>query len=237
MLARFLRNHLNAIKVVLFFLGCLPAGWLAQYWWTEDLGPNPLDTLTTVTGLSSLYFLWASLLITPLRRWMSQLAQWRRWQFGKRIADWNSLVRLRRQLGLWSFVYALLHVIVYCEFDSGWSLPVIADAVLEKPYLALGVIAALALIPLALTSPTAVMRRMGRSWLLLHRLVYVISLLVLGHYWLQAKSGTLPWLPEALVLALLLGYRVGLKSGWVVRWSGQNGLEAPDRSNLQQSAP
>ena len=236
MIARFLKRRLNWVRWTLFFTGFVPFFWLLWHWHFGDLGPNPLETITSVTGLTAMYFLWVTLLITPLRRWLSQWAQWRRWSYGKRVADWNSLVRLRRQLGLWSFAYAVLHAITYFEFDSGWSLTVIIAEAVEKPYLSIGLLALIGLIPLAITSPSTVMRTMGSRWLRLHRSVYVISILVLCHYALQTKQGYFSWIPEAVALLLLLGYRLAAANGWINRWAGQDGFEAPERLEAKPAA-
>lgn len=230
MLARWLKAHIDRVRKVLFLLGCAPAVALLWAYDTENLGANPLETLTTATGLAALYFLILSLLITPLRRWVSQLAQLGGWSYGKRVADWNALVKLRRQLGLWSVFYACVHAAIYLEFDLAWSLAFFAEEVLAKPYLAIGLLALILLMPLALTSPKSVMRRMGRHWLRLHRLVYAIALLVVTHAMLQARAGTTPYALEATIIALLLGYRLALSAGWVGRWQGQDGLEAPERA-------
>lgn len=229
MVAKWLKAHLGWIRALIFVSGCAPLATLYYRYQTDSLGANPLETLTTVTGSTAVYFLVFTLLVTPLRRWLSQVGQWRRWTYGKRVSDWNTLVKLRRQLGLWSFAYALAHALVFLAFDVGWHFGDFSIAMWEKPYLMAGALALVLLTPLALTSPMAVMRRMGRTWLTLHRSVYVVALLVVVHFSLQVRAGTTAYVFEALALAVLLGYRLALKLGWIDRWSGHDGLETPER--------
>jgi sulfoxide reductase heme-binding subunit YedZ len=229
MLARWLKEHLRLLKAVVFIAAAGPGAWLMYAWYGDALGANPLATLTATTGRAALVLLAASLSVTPLRRWLSTLSKARQSAYGKRIADWNFLVKLRRPLGLWSFFYASLHLLVYLEFDALWSAAWFWQSVLEKPYMLVGLLAWVLLIPLAATSPMPMMRRMGRHWLRLHRSVYLVAILSLLHFWWLAKPGTWdPW-PETFVLTILLGYRLMLETGLVARWSGSDGLESPER--------
>ena len=168
--------------------------------------------------------LWLTLSITPARRlsvWVSRKAAVR---FGRRVSDWNGLVRLRRPLGLFSFFYASLHVALYATLDAGLDSAAVAEDLRERPYLAPGLLAWAALLPLAVTSNQASMRRLGRCWRLLHRLVYPAALLALLHFLLQAKAGDhRAWLYAAALAALLLARLVG-------RLRGDKGEAVPTRA-------
>lgn len=209
----------------------LPALWLAQGWMLGGLGLNPQSRLLHVSGLSAVVLLLATLAVTPLRRasvWVARMAAVR---FGRRLADWNGLVRLRRALGLWAFFYASLHMGLYAVLDVGLQWAELCEDLLQRPFIAAGLLAWLLLVPLAATSTQAAMRRLGRRWALLHRGVYVAAVLALLHFWGQAKRGdTSPW-PFVVLLALLLAARA-----WG-RWRGDDGLPAPERVSAAAAHP
>lgn len=156
------------------------------------LGANPVETLTHVTGEWGLRLLWLTLAITPLRR----------------LFHLNSLGRFRRLLGVLSFVYISAHLGIYIVFDhffDGWS---IVDDVIERPYIAVGVAAYILMIPLAITSLNYWQKRLGKTWLLLHRMVYLIAILGVVHYWWLVKADVLEPAVYAVILLFLLGVRV-----------------------------
>jgi len=176
-------------KPILLILGLLP---LAALFWL-DLGANPVETLTHHTGVWGLRFLLLTLTITPLRR----------------LSGWNWLLRYRRMLGLFAFFYALLHFAIYLVFDQFFDPTAIARDVLKRPYITVGFLAFVLLLPLAATSTNAMIRRLGaRRWQRLHRLVYAIGLLVILHYLWLVKADLSRPLAYAAVLVLLLGYRL-----------------------------
>lgn len=156
------------------------------------LGADPVRTLIHECGIWTLRLLWLTLLITPLRE----------------LTGLNDLLRLRRMLGLFAFFYALLHMTAWVWLDQGLDGAVIVSEVVKRPYLALGMTAVLLMVPLAVTSTNAMMRRLRKRWLVLHRLIYVIALLGIWHFWWQVKKDIREPLVYALLLALLLGYRV-----------------------------
>ena len=156
------------------------------------LGANPIEALLHEFGRWGLKFLLLSLAITPLRRW----------------TGWNWLIRFRRMLGLFAFFYILLHFVVYAVLDQGLDIAVIIEDVLKRPYITLGMAALLMLVPLAVTSTKGMMRRLGKRWQKLHRLVYVIAILGVWHFYWQVKLDTLDATVYALILAGLLGTRV-----------------------------
>ena len=229
MLALWLKQHLQSLRVALFAACCLPALLLLLQWHSQSLGPNPLSCLMHTTGRSALMLLAASLAITPLRRWCSDMSRFTHRRYGKRLADWNWLIRLRRMLGLWSFAYALVHVALYLHFDLGYDWAGAWDELQQKPYLLAGLCAFALLIPLAATSSQAMKRRLGRNWRRLHQLSYVVAVLGLLHFWWSMKPGLYtPW-PETLALTALLGYRAALAIGLLQRWDGFDGTESAPR--------
>jgi len=118
------------------------------------------------------------------------------------------LLRFRRMLGLFAFFYVLLHFMTYAGLDQRFDLAVIIEDIAERPYITIGMIALLLLLPLALTSTNGMMRRLGKRWQKLHRLVYVIAILGVWHFYWQVKLDTLEALIYAGILAVLLGFRL-----------------------------
>jgi sulfoxide reductase heme-binding subunit YedZ len=165
------------------------------------LGANPVEKLLHEMGRWGLKFLLLTLAVTPLRRWIG----------------WNWLIGYRRMLGLFAFFYTLLHFTVYAVLDQGLALGRIVEDIIERPYITLGVAALLLMVPLATTSTRAMMRRLGKRWLKLHRLVYVVAILGVWHFYWQVKLDTLQATVYALILAVLLLARLG--PAWR-RWRG-----------------
>ncbi len=156
------------------------------------LGANPIEELLHQLGRWGLRFLLITLSITPLRRW----------------SGWNWLLRFRRMLGLFVFFYIVLHFLTYAILDQGLELGLIIEDVIERPYITLGMTGLVLLIPLALTSTKGMMRRLGRRWQKLHRLVYVIAVLGVWHFYWQVKLDTMDAVIYALILLVLLATRV-----------------------------
>lgn len=156
------------------------------------LGANPIEELLHELGRWGLKFLLLGLSITPMRRW----------------TGWNWLLRFRRMLGLFAFFYIVLHFLTYAILDQGLDIAAIIEDVIKRPYITLGMTGLLLLIPLAITSTKGMMRRLGRRWQKLHRLVYVIAILAVWHFYWQVKLDTLDASLYALVLAVLLATRV-----------------------------
>jgi sulfoxide reductase heme-binding subunit YedZ len=158
----------------------------------QDLGANPVEALIHRNGDWALRFLLITLAVTPLRR----------------LTGLTWLVRLRRMLGLFAFFYALMHFTSYAVVDQRLDLAVIAEDILERPFITIGVLALVLLLPLAITSTNGMMRRLGRRWKTLHLLVYPIAILGVWHFWWQVKQDILEPLIYAAILAFLLGYRI-----------------------------
>lgn len=157
-----------------------------------DLGANPIEAILHSLGLWGLRFLLTGLAITPLRRW----------------TGWSWLVRYRRMLGLFAFFYVLLHFLVYAVLDQGLDLNAIIEDIIKRPYITLGMTGLLLLLPLAATSTKGMMRRLGKRWHKLHRLVYVIGVLAVWHFYWQVKLDTLEATVYVAVLAFLLIVRL-----------------------------
>ncbi|OGU22868.1 MAG: sulfoxide reductase heme-binding subunit YedZ [Hydrogenophilales bacterium RIFOXYD1_FULL_62_11] len=159
---------------------------------TDGLGANPIEFITRSTGTWTLTGLLLTLSVTPLRR----------------LSGRADLLRYRRMLGLFSFFYAGLHFVTYVWLDQFFDPAAIAKDIVKRPFITVGFTAFVLLIPLAATSTHAMMRRLGRRWQQLHRLVYLIALLGVTHYlWLVKKDLTVPLIYGG-VLALLLATRL-----------------------------
>jgi sulfoxide reductase heme-binding subunit YedZ len=156
------------------------------------LGANPIEALLHDLGRWGLKFLLLSLAITPFRRW----------------TGWVWLLRYRRMLGLFAFFYILLHFLCYAILDQSLDAELIIEDVIKRPYITIGMTGLLLLIPLAVTSTKGMMRRLGRRWQKLHRLVYVIGVLGVWHFYWQVKLDTLDATIYALILTILLMTRV-----------------------------
>lgn len=236
MLAAWLKNHFDAVWRGVFFASAVPGAYLAYLYQTDDLGSNPLATLLQNSGRAALVMLSITLLVTPLRRWLSNLSKLTHRRYGKRLADWNWLIKLRRQLGLWCFFYALLHAGIYVNFDMALDWQQGLRDTREKPYIVAGLAGLLMLVPLALTSTQGMIRQLGRNWRRLHTLTYAVAIAGLLHFWWMMKPGLwTPW-PDTLVLLILLGYRVLLRTGILARWDGFDGQESSERATLLQQA-
>lgn len=183
-----------ALKAAVFLLSLLPLGLLAWGFWHEDLGANPIETITRKTGTWTFNFLLITLCISPLRE----------------STGWSVLIRLRRMLGLFAFFYACLHFTTYLWLDQFFDWTAILKDIGKRPFITAGFAAFLLLIPLALSSPQPVMRRLGgRRWQRLHQAIYLIALIACAHYFWLVKPVALPYPASyTLVTGILLAWRV-----------------------------
>lgn len=179
-------------KPVLFAAALTPFLWLAYRAFQGDLGVNPAETLQLETGIWTLRFLLITLAVTPLRR----------------ITGWNRLIQFRRMLGLFAFFYASVHFLTYLVLDQYFAFDRMLADVAKRPFITAGFVAFVLMIPLALTSTKGWIRRLGRRWLLLHRLIYISGVAAAVHYLWKVKVMIGPPVYYAAVLALLLGFRV-----------------------------
>jgi methionine sulfoxide reductase heme-binding subunit len=183
----------RCMKVGVFSACLIPLAILAWDTITDHLGANPIEAITRQTGTWTLRFLLISLAVTPARR----------------LAGWNSVIRFRRMLGLFAFFYASLHCLTYIWLDQFFVVEDIAKDVIERPFITVGFLGFVMLIPLAVTSTAKMIKRLGgKRWQLLHRLVYASALAGVVHYlWLVKADVQLPLIYGSL-LAVLLGYRL-----------------------------
>jgi methionine sulfoxide reductase heme-binding subunit len=185
------------LKPAVFLVCLVPLAQLAYGFYADDLTANPIEYITRFTGSWALIILITSLAVTPLRR----------------ITGWNALVRFRRMLGLFAFFYATLHFATYMVLDLFFDFAAIAKDIIKRPYITVGFTAFVLMIPLAITSTTGMIRRLGKRWQQLHYLVYGIAILGVVHFYWLVKADIRRPVQYGSVLALLLGYR--LFSKWV----------------------
>lgn len=179
------------IKAAIFVASLLPLA-RAAYIVLSGMAVNPVEFITRSTGTWTLVFLLITLSNTPLRK----------------LTGWNVLIKLRRELGLFAFFYVCLHFTTYIWLDQSFDLAHVLKDIYKRPFITVGFAAFLLLIPLALTSTDAMMRRLKRNWIRLHYAIYPIALLGVLHYWWLVKRDLTQPIIYALVLALLLGYRL-----------------------------
>jgi sulfoxide reductase heme-binding subunit YedZ len=186
-------RQFKAVKAGIFVLALLP--FLRMAWLTATGVPvEPVEFLTHGSGDWALYLLCATLAVTPLRR----------------LTGWNWVVRLRRMIGLFTFFYAFMHFLTFLWFDHNFDVAAMWKDVLKRPFITVGFACFVLLVPLAATSTNAMIKRLGRNWAQLHKLIYLIAPLAILHYWWM-KAGKhnfeqpIVW---GLVVAVLLGLRV-----------------------------
>jgi len=198
------------LRVAIPLAGVAPLAWLGARLAADDLGANPVEEISHFTGAWTLRLLVLCLAVTPLRR----------------LSGWSWLAPQRRSLGLLAFGWACLHVGVYALFDLGLDASVLAEDLGERPYVVAGFAAFVCLLPLAATSTRAAMRRLGRRWKRLHRLVYVAAVAAVVHFlWLVKLD-----LREPIVYAFVVGGLLGLRGLW---WLTDGGT----RSIMRGSRP
>ncbi|HVK54773.1 MAG TPA: protein-methionine-sulfoxide reductase heme-binding subunit MsrQ [Burkholderiales bacterium] len=196
---------LTCITSLLAVLPMAILGWDAAH---KSLGPNPLERLLRAPGRWALILLLIVLLATPLRRVLTHVMRKTGIRYGRRLADWNWMIRLRRPLGLASFFYAVIHVGWYVWLDLRFNWDELIRDLSNKPYIVAGMAAFLLLAPLAVTSTDGWMRRLKRNWKRLHFLIYPAAILAVLHFVWLSKEGVRDPYDYALALAVLLGYRI-----------------------------
>lgn len=221
---QFLRR---VLKPLVFVSALTPAGYLAWAVLTGNLSANPLGDITNGTGDWALRFLCITLGITPLRR----------------VTGWNGAIRFRRLLGLFAFFYGGLHFLTYLILDrlagldladtnGSWMVPralaaAVSGDIYKRPFIAVGFTAFALMIPLAVTSTTAMIRRLGgRRWQALHRLMYVSCMAAALHYWWLVRADVRRPVAYGVVIAILLGFRL--------YWTQFHGKQRASRSAVSQ---
>jgi methionine sulfoxide reductase heme-binding subunit len=201
-----------AAKGVLFTVCLLPLAWLLHGALADSLGPNPAEALIRGSGDWVLRFLCLTLAVTPLRQ----------------LSGWHALARFRRMLGLFCFFYLVLHFLSYAWLDMGFDLHAIVRDIPKRPFALVGFAAFVLMLPLAATSFDRAIKALGAArWRALHRLVYLIVLLGLLHFfWMRlAKHDFGEVAVYGAIVALLLGWRVG--RAWITRRGGWPAARSP----------
>lgn len=179
-------------KVVVFINALIPLVLLLWDLYHKRVGPNPLEFATRTTGMLTLVFLSLTVAVTPLRK----------------IFGINSLVKVRRMLGLFAFFYGALHLLTYVWFDRLFNLISVVQDVSKRPFILVGMLAFVLMVPLAITSTNKMVKRLGgKRWATLHRLVYLSAIAGVVHFWMLVKSDTRLPLTFGFILLFLLGYR------------------------------
>ncbi len=186
---------ITGFRMLVAALALLPLVLLVADISRSALGPDPGEVVTERLGLTAFQLLLVTLAMTPL----------------KRLTGWSGWLRVRRQLGLFCFFYACLHLLAFLQFIIGWQD--ILASFTKRPYILAGLLAFLILLPLALTSTRGMVRRLGKRWKLLHRGIYPAAIAAWVHFLWQARSDVGEMLAYGLVLALLLGCRLWWSAG------------------------
>src|SRR5579872_1566300 len=185
-------------KVFVFLCSLIPLGLLIWWAFHADLTANPVEFIEHWTGDWTLRFLIFTLCITPFRR----------------IPGLNLLIRYRRMLGLFAFFYACVHFSMYLIFDQSFNLTSILADIDKRRFITVGFAGFVLLIPLAITSTTGWIRRLGgKRWQALHRLIYFSAIAGVIHYWWLVKADIHLPLEYGVILAVLLGYRIAVWAG------------------------
>lgn len=189
-------SDLRFVKLVVFINSLVPLVLLLWDVYHKRVGPNPLEFATRTTGMLTLIFLSVTVAVTPLRK----------------IFGINSLVKVRRMLGLFAFFYGALHLLTYVWFDRWFNLASVVQDVGRRPFILVGMTAFFLMIPLAITSTNKMVKRLGgKRWARLHRLVYLAAIAGVVHFWMLVKSDIRLPLTFAFILLLLLGFRLFAK--------------------------
>ena len=206
------QGHIRHAKVLVFALALLPLLRLVlgAVAFPEWLGVNPAEFITRSTGDWALRILLLTLAVTPLRR----------------LSGWNWLLRFRRMLGLFAFFYAIVHFSSFISFDHVFDVDAIIKDIVKRPFITVGFVSLVLMLPLALTSTNAMVKRVGaKRWLALHRLIYLIAPLAVLHFWWMVKRD----ITEPVIYALILAVLLGLRLAWYVRARPRHGEAKPVR--------
>lgn len=212
-------SRLRIIKLAIFLAALVPLGRLAWRALHDALGANPIEVITHSTGDWTLIFILVTLSITPLRRITRQY--------------W--LIGVRRMVGLFAFFYGTLHFLTYIWLDKFFDTHEMWKDIAKRPFITLGFSALVLMIPLALTSTTWSIRRLGgRNWQRLHRLIYFTGVLGVIHYYWLVKADHRKPIEYAIALSLLLLYRLGAwLSERVSERRKQSPIPVPARSGVE----
>jgi methionine sulfoxide reductase heme-binding subunit len=179
-------------KPLVFILGLAPFLWLSFRAFSGRLTANPVEDITLTTGIWALRFLLITLAVTPIRR----------------LTGWNRVIQYRRMLGLFAFFYATLHLLTYFTFDLVFEFSRIVEDVWKRPFITAGMAAFLLMLPLAITSTKGWIRRLGRRWQVLHRLIYLSAAAAVLHFIWKVKVVVGEPVYYAIILGVLLSFRI-----------------------------
>ena len=186
-------DNIRFAKLLILVNGAVPLALVIWDAWHHKLGANPQNFAILTTGMMTLIFLVLTMAVTPMRK----------------ITRWNWLIQFRRMLGLYAFFYGCVHFSLFFSLDRAFSLSSTLAEMLKRKYLIVGSTGLLLMLPLALTSTNAMIKRLGgKRWRALHRLAYVAAIAGMLHYYMQVKADVRLPLVFAAVLAVLLGYRL-----------------------------
>lgn len=198
-------GDLRFVKLLVLVNSAVPAALLAWDAWHHQLGANPVNDAILTTGMLALIFLVLTMLVTPLRM----------------VSGLNWIIFSRRTLGLYAFFYASLHFLIFFSLDRGFSVSGTLSEMIKRKYLMVGATGLLVMVPLAITSTNAMIKRLGgKRWRALHRLAYVAAIAGVIHFYMQVKADVRRPLVFAAILSILLGYRV------VTYWQKQKTVTA-----------
>ena len=184
--------QIKILKLKVFSLSSVPLIFMLVGFINDSLGANPVQNLMQLSGQAALNFILLTLTIRPISQ----------------ILNYHALIKIRRMLGLFCYLYASIHFSIYLVLEQWLDLTLIIEDIKERPFITIGVINLILLTPLALTSTDAMRARLQTNWLKLHKLIYLISILAIIHYWWSAKADLLMPIMSALILIFLLAYRL-----------------------------
>lgn len=188
-----MNKRIARLKGLVFGVSLLPLFWLVYALLSDQLGANPIEAITRDTGLWALRFIMLTLLISPLRK----------------LTGINEFIRFRRMLGLFAFFYASVHMLLYLGLDQFFDVQEIWLDIIKRPFITVGFISFLLLIPLTITSTDKMIKRLGgRRWKKLHYLIYLIVVLSCLHFYMLVKQDKTEPLIYLFIVMLLLGFRV-----------------------------
>ena len=194
----FLRNRVLLLKIAIHLLAFLPLFGLYFLAFTEQLGADPVEEVIHFTGIGAFNLLLLSLMISPMAKKFRQ----------------GYLVQTRRLIGLYSFTYACLHLLNFLAFEVQFDLKLFFNEILDRPYITVGMAALIILLSLAVTSITALRRRMGQKWQKLHNWVYIAALLITLHFFWSVKSDIV----EPMIYFTIAVFLLALRKDKIKRW-------------------
>ena len=194
----FLRNRVLLLKIAIHLMAFLPLFGLYFLAFTEQLGADPVEEVIHFTGIGAFNLLLLSLMISPIAKKFRQ----------------GYLVQTRRLIGLYSFTYACLHLLNFLAFEVQFDLKLFFNEILDRPYITVGMAALIILLSLAITSITALRRRMGQKWQKLHNWVYIAALLIALHFFWSVKSDIV----EPMIYFTIALFLLALRKDKIKRW-------------------